>query len=80
MATDHPTTLHPVATINDIMRARELASAIYIDSKVEDYIVDVVFATRDPKAYKLDKLEKLIAVGASPRGRGAVCNSSASPC
>ena len=40
---------------------------MYIDEKVEDYIVDVVFATRDPAAYKLGQLDKLIEYGASPR-------------
>ena len=43
------------------------ADQIYLDAKVEDYIVDIVFATREPAAYKLEKLEKLIEYGASPR-------------
>jgi len=50
----------------EILRARETVNAIYIDDRVKDYIVDVVFATRDPKAYKL-KLEGMIRYGASPR-------------
>ena len=46
---------------------REVASAVYLDAKVEDYIVDIVFATREPRMYDLEKLEKLIDYGASPR-------------
>jgi len=50
----------------DIIRSREIVNNIYIDSRVKDYIVDVVFATRKPADYKL-KLDGLIRYGASPR-------------
>jgi MoxR-like ATPase len=50
----------------DILKAREVVNSIYIDDRVKDYIVDVVFATRDPASYKL-KLEGMIRYGASPR-------------
>ncbi len=50
----------------DILRARAAVDDVYMDEKVKDYIVDLVFATRDPKAYKLD-LEQFIQYGASPR-------------
>jgi MoxR-like ATPase len=50
-----------------IKAARDLATNIYLDAKVEDYIVDIVFATREPGIYKLQKLEQLIEYGASPR-------------
>ncbi|UCF35537.1 MAG: MoxR family ATPase [Acidobacteriota bacterium] len=50
-----------------IQKAREAAEEIYVDAKVENYIVDLVFATRDPKHYGLDDLDDLIAYGASPR-------------
>ena len=50
----------------DIIRSREIVNAIYIDDRVKDYIVDVVFATREPATYKL-KLDGLIRYGASPR-------------
>lgn len=50
----------------DIIRSREIVNNIYIDNRVKDYIVDVVFATREPAAYKL-KLDGLIRYGASPR-------------
>jgi MoxR-like ATPase len=46
---------------------RAVADQIYLDPKVEDYIVDIVFATREPAMYKLDKLDRLIDNGASPR-------------
>jgi MoxR-like ATPase len=50
----------------DIIHSREIVNAIYIDNRVKDYIVDVVFATREPASYKL-KLEGMIRYGASPR-------------
>ena len=51
----------------DIRRARDVADAIYLDPKVEEYIVDLVFATRQPAGVGLEKLEPLIEYGASPR-------------
>jgi MoxR-like ATPase len=57
----------PVVSAQDVLKLRELADAIYLDAKVEDYIVDVVFATREPRMVKLESLEKLIDYGASPR-------------
>ncbi len=57
----------PVVTPKDIIKAREVVEEIYIDPKIEQYIVDIVFATREPKKYGLDDLEGLIAYGASPR-------------
>jgi MoxR-like ATPase len=50
----------------DIIRSRSLVNTIYIDERVKDYIVDVVFATREPSAYKL-QLDGMIRYGASPR-------------
>ena len=50
----------------DILRARELVNSIYVDDRVKDYIVDIVFATREPAAYKL-QMSGLIRYGASPR-------------
>jgi len=50
----------------DILKAREVVNQIYVDDKVKDYILNVVFATRDPEAYGL-KIKDLIAYGASPR-------------
>ena len=51
---------------DDILRLRKLVDQIYIDDKIKDYIVDLVFATREPAAFKLD-LQRLIQYGASPR-------------
>ena len=56
-----------VLTPDDIKAMRDVADKIYLDEKVEDYIVDVVFATREPGLYKLEELDKLIEYGASPR-------------
>jgi MoxR-like ATPase len=58
--------LSPVATTEEILGARRLVDQIYIDDKIKDYIVDIVFATREPHAYQLD-LAPLIEYGASPR-------------
>jgi MoxR-like ATPase len=64
----HRTSIEITHIINprEIMESREVVDQIYIDDKLQDYIVDVVFATRDPKAYKID-VEGMIAYGASPR-------------
>lgn len=51
----------------DIVRAREVVRDVYMDEKIEKYIVDIVYATRTPKEYGLDKLTDLISYGASPR-------------
>ena len=68
MASTAPQTeVQPVMQPEDIMRLRAVVDEIYIDDKIKDYIVDVVFATREPEAYKLDDLKKLIQYGASPR-------------
>ncbi len=52
---------------NDIVKARNAVSEIYMDEKIERYILDIVFATRTPKDYNLAKLSSLISYGASPR-------------
>lgn len=57
----------PVITPETIFRARKVISEIYIDPKIENYILDIVFATRDPERYGLAKIKDLIAFGASPR-------------
>src|SRR5262249_271198 len=51
----------------DLVRARELCRSIYIDRKLKDYILDIVFATREPDQYGLPELKPLIRFGASPR-------------
>jgi len=60
------TSVTPVVTTADIMRARSVVEEIFMDDKIKDYIVDIVFATREPEAYKLN-LKQYIQYGASPR-------------
>ena len=60
-------TLDTVVTTDKIMAAREVINDIYMDEKVEKYIVDLVFATRKPANYGLKELEDLIGFGGSPR-------------
>ena len=57
-----------VVSIQEVLQARELTRQIYMDEKIEQYILDIVFATRRPGEYKLEKLKPLISYGASPRG------------
>lgn len=59
--------LNKVVDPKKILEARKTINEIYMDEKVEQYIVDLVFATRKPKNYNLDDLEDLISFGASPR-------------
>lgn len=56
-----------VVSLEDIVKGRQLVRQIYMDEKVERYILDIVFATRYPERYKLDNLKPLIAYGGSPR-------------
>lgn len=51
----------------DIVKARQVVRDVYLDEKIERYIVDIVFATRDPKSYGLGKFENMISYGGSPR-------------
>jgi MoxR-like ATPase len=60
-------TANQVVKPKDIIKAREVVETIYIDPKIEKYIVDIVFATRNPNEYGLEDLDELIAYGASPR-------------
>ena len=59
--------VHPVITPDDILRVRAVVDEIYIDEKVKEYIVDIVFATRTPGDFNLPDLDGLIEYGASPR-------------
>ncbi len=56
-----------VVSPHDILKARSVVQEVYMDEKIERYILDIVFATRTPKDFKLDKLTPLINYGASPR-------------
>ena len=61
-------TIRQVVSIQEVLNAKELTRQIYMDEKVEQYILDIVFATRTPEKYQLEKLKPLISYGASPRG------------
>ncbi|MYK87763.1 MAG: MoxR family ATPase, partial [Acidobacteria bacterium] len=67
MATGEEATIEPVVHPDDIRRARSAVEMIYMDPQVERYIVDLVFATREPAGCGLQDLAQLIAFGASPR-------------
>ena len=56
-----------VASLDDVLAGRRVATQIYLDEKIRDYIVDLVHATREPRAYGLSELASLIEYGASPR-------------
>jgi MoxR-like ATPase len=57
----------PVLNPADIIKVRQVVRDVYLDEKIENYITDIVFATRYPKNYKLEKMEPLISYGGSPR-------------
>ncbi len=58
----------PVVTIKQILSAQKAVREVYMDEKIEKYILDIVFATRYPEKYNLENLKPLISFGASPRG------------
>jgi len=60
-------TISPVIKPDTILKAREMVKKIYMDEKIENYILDIVFASRQPEEYKLSKLKPLISYGGSPR-------------
>jgi MoxR-like ATPase len=61
------TEMQPILKPEDIMEARKVVRQVYMDEKIEKYIVDIVFATRFPSEYGLDKLKDMIQFGGSPR-------------
>ena len=61
-------TVNAVASLEQINRARQAARDVYMDEKIEKYILDIIFATRYPEKYNLPDLKGLISFGASPRG------------
>jgi len=63
-----PPSVKQTVSVMEIGNAKELVRQIYMDEKIEQYILDIVFATRQPEKYKLEKLKPLISYGASPRG------------
>lgn len=67
MATGKTIEVKPVVTPADILKARQVVHDVYMDEKIDRYIIDIVFATRNPEEYGLKDLSPLIAFGASPR-------------
>jgi MoxR-like ATPase len=61
-------TINPVVSVEQIIRARESVKEVYMDEKIEKYILNIVFASRYPEDYRLAELKPLISFGASPRG------------
>ena len=59
--------VRPILRTNDIIDAREIVRQVYIDEKIEQYIADIVFATRYPEKYNLKELKDYINFGGSPR-------------
>lgn len=59
--------VNQVVSINEILQARQLVRQVYMDEKVEQYILDIVFATRYPEQYRLERLKSMISYGGSPR-------------
>ena len=66
--TQQYTTPKPILKPEDIIKARALVKEVYLDEKIENYITDIIFATRFPEDYNMPKLKNLISYGASPRG------------
>ncbi len=67
VSTAHQVTIKPVISLQNIMEAKQLVHQIYLDEKIEQYILDMVFATRFPERYGLSDLKNYISFGASPR-------------
>jgi MoxR-like ATPase len=67
IASDSTPSVSAVVTTEEILRARKVVEKVYMDEKIEQYILDIVFATRNPQQYGLQKLQNLIQYGGSPR-------------
>lgn len=68
--------VRPLLSPAEILEAQKLVRRIYIDTKIEDYIVDLVFATRDPEQYGLTNLKGILEFGASPRASISLASAS----
>ena len=66
-STQNDKKIKSVVKAKTILEAQNLVNDIYIDSKISEYILNIVFATRNPKKFNLSKLADLISFGASPR-------------
>ena len=76
MTRGHEPHAKPVMDTADLVRVRKLIPQIYLDEKVKGYILDIVFATRNPEKLRLDRLRPLIAYGASPRASLALAQAA----
>jgi MoxR-like ATPase len=68
--------VNPVVSLEQILKAQQAVREVYMDEKIEKYILDIVFATRYPEKYKLADLKPLISFGASPRGSINLANAA----
>ncbi len=71
-----PKTVHSVITKNEVLEAQKLIEQIYLDEKVIDYVLQIVFATRKPQEYGLTDIQHLIEHGASPRATLALYHAA----
>lgn len=69
-------TINPVVSLEQIARAQAAVKEVYMDEKIEKYILDIIFATRYPEQFKLESLKPLISYGASPRGSINLANAA----
>jgi MoxR-like ATPase len=76
MTTGKSIEIKPVIRPNEILAAREIVNEIYVDDKLKNYILDLIFASRSPEKFKLEALKPLIAYGGSPRA--TICMTQAS--
>ena len=68
--------VNPVVSVNQILNAQKVVREVYMDEKIEKYILDIIFATRYPDKYRLSDLKPLISFGASPRGSINLANAA----
>ena len=68
--------VHKVIAPEDIVKARSVVEDVYMDEKIEKYIIDIIFATREPAEYDLQRLQPLIAYGGSPRASISLAKAS----
>ncbi len=71
-----PEKIKPVVDTSTILNARKRVKEVYMDEKIEKYILDITFATRNPEAYRLPSIKPLISFGASPRGSIGLANAA----
>jgi len=69
-------TINPVVSLDQILRAQQTVKEVYMDEKIEKYILDIIFATRYPEQFKLESLKPYISYGASPRGSINLANAA----